>query len=218
MEIKLYKGIIKVNRNLEFNPELLVQEFIEKLSEKIKVIYGPVENWKGICVKDGQGVNLLEQLPELQKLIAQIGENNVTGVFYYNLHKGSVQHIHRDLYGNGIFGCARMHIAVKTNADAFLEVDHVKYHFGIGEIWSFDTSKIHRAINNGNEDRIHIVIDVKKNSHTLDLFPQRGFSFYPHIVAFFLYAVKKVFINLFKSDNTFLKNIKDTISIFKPKK
>ena len=213
----MYKGIVKVKRNFEFNPHMLVQEFSEKLSQKIKVIYGPVENWKGICVKDNQGVNLLDQLPELRKLIAQIGEDNVVAVFYYNLHKGSVQHTHRDLYGNGLFGCARLHVALQTNDNAFLEVDHVKYHFGIGEIWSFDTSKVHRAINVGNEDRIHIVMDVKKNSETLDLFPQKNWGFYPHMIAFLFYAVRKTFVGIFKNKSILSKNIKDALSIFQQK-
>ena len=211
----MYKGIVRVKRNFKFDPQMMREEFSEKLSQKIKVIYGPVENWKGICVKDKQGVNLLEQLPELQKLITQIGDENIVNVFYYNLHKGSVQHIHRDLYGNGLFGCARLHVALQTNENAFLEVDHVKYHFG--EIWSFDTSKVHRAINVGDEDRIHIVMDVKKNSETLDLFPQKNWGFYPHIVAFVFYAVRKIFLGMFENKSTFSKNIKDTLSIFKSK-
>ena len=36
-----------------------------------------------------------------------------------------------------------------------------KVHMLEGDVWFLDTRKAHQAINNGNEERIHLVIDVR---------------------------------------------------------
>ena len=40
---------------------------------------------------------------------------------------------------------------------------------GINEAWLLDTRKPHRAVNNGEEDRVHLVIDIVSNPNARTL-------------------------------------------------
>ena len=41
----------------------------------------------------------------------------------------------------------------------------------VGEAWYLDTRKPHQAINGGDTDRIHLVVDVQSNDKLLALLP-----------------------------------------------
>ena len=45
------------------------------------------------------------------------------------------------------------------------QVDGTKktVHMKVGECWYIDTRKPHQAINNGDTDRVHLVVDVEAN-------------------------------------------------------
>lgn len=70
----------------------------------------------------------------------------------------------------------RIHIPVATNDRVLfttwnihgdLEVTNMR----VGEAWYLDTRKPHRAINGGDSDRVHLVIDVQSNDKLLALLP-----------------------------------------------
>ena len=42
-------------------------------------------------------------------------------------------------------------------------------HMEVGECWYIDTRKPHRAINNGDTDRVHLVVDVEANDKVREL-------------------------------------------------
>lgn len=56
----------------------------------------------------------------------------------------------------------RVHIPIATNDGCYLTVEETDKHFPEGEIWEIDnTGKYHSAHNEGNTDRIHLIIDIK---------------------------------------------------------
>lgn len=57
----------------------------------------------------------------------------------------------------------RIHIPIKTNKDAFLEIEDKKYFLDPLFIWEFNNIKIHRAGNLGTESRTHIIVDFIDN-------------------------------------------------------
>lgn len=64
---------------------------------------------------------------------------------------------------------ARFHFPLYTNDKVFFEMwdlsgKHIVRHLPVGEMWYLDMRKPHRAINNGNSERIHLVVDVISNS------------------------------------------------------
>lgn len=68
--------------------------------------------------------------------------------------------------GGALGKLARIHLPIKTNTDVVFTVwdtkgNPQKVHMAEGDVWFLDTRKPHQAINAGNEERIHLVIDVR---------------------------------------------------------
>jgi len=49
---------------------------------------------------------------------------------------------------------------MKTNPQALVYVSGAEKHFAEGEIWEFNNKEMHGAINNGQEDRLHLIFDL----------------------------------------------------------
>lgn len=69
----------------------------------------------------------------------------------------------------------RLHIPVVTNDRCYVisweaKRDTVVGHMGLGECWYLDVSKPHSVQNAGEEDRIHLVVDVENNVEVRKLF------------------------------------------------
>lgn len=67
--------------------------------------------------------------------------------------------------GNNLGQLARFHFPIITNPDMEFtswtpQGDMIKTHMKVGEMWLLDTRKPHQAINNGTEDRTHLVVDA----------------------------------------------------------
>jgi hypothetical protein len=68
----------------------------------------------------------------------------------------------------------RFHFPLATNESVVFstwEVDGSRknVHMKVGECWYIDTRKPHQAINNGDTDRIHLVVDVEVNEKVREL-------------------------------------------------
>lgn len=106
---------------------------------------------------------------------------------------------HRDMVGNIGLGGLRIHIPIITNPGINFIVGGKKVVMSVGELWALDTSYIHSVSNFGNENRIHLVMDVIVNDWILKLLPPKNIKFYlhqSHIIAlgfirFFKYATSK---------------------------
>ena len=61
---------------------------------------------------------------------------------------------------------------LKTNDQALTYVSGEEKHFGEGEIWEFNNKEMHGAINNGSEDRIHLIFDLVLFEDALATTPQ----------------------------------------------
>tara|TARA_B100000287_G_scaffold326159_1_gene310444 strand:+ start:3833 stop:5125 length:1293 start_codon:yes stop_codon:yes gene_type:complete len=65
---------------------------------------------------------------------------------------------------------ARLHFPLVTNEKVIFrqwntDGTHTKIHMGEGELWYLDIRKPHTAINGGEENRIHLVIDIRCDEH-----------------------------------------------------
>lgn len=54
----------------------------------------------------------------------------------------------------------RYHVAIQTNEAAWLQVDDEKQCLRPGDVWFFEKHKPHRAGNDGDTPRIHLIVDV----------------------------------------------------------
>jgi hypothetical protein len=73
---------------------------------------------------------------------------------------------------------ARLHFPLKTNKDVIFtswDIYNVPHYVNMqeGQVWYLDIRKPHRAINGGNEDRIHLVVDIEVNQKFLNALNSR---------------------------------------------
>lgn len=162
-------------------------EFVRTCQGELTPAYSGSDAWTGVRIYDLKGTNRLAELPYLNQFLEhQFGMGNVAMVNYYNMAPNSVQHAHRDQSGNLLFNISRLHIPLVTNPNAFLDIEGVPYHLDLNELWSLDTSGIHAARNGGSENRVHLVIDVKRAPATEKYFPAMTLAVRLHLAKFIL--------------------------------
>jgi hypothetical protein len=93
------------------------------------------------------------------------------------LAPGSVIHDHRDRgasYGEGFF---RVHIPITTNERTHFVVDGETLPMQPGDCWYADFGLLHSARNDGATDRVHLIIDGRRNAWSDRLFEVAGYDF-----------------------------------------
>jgi hypothetical protein len=90
-----------------------------------------------------------------------VGEGSMYSAMFINLPKQ--QSIDRHIDGKyAAQNFLRIHIPIQTNIECFFEVDNEVINMKEGEIWEIDNNnKYHSVKNDGNDDRIHLLIDWK---------------------------------------------------------
>jgi hypothetical protein len=117
-----------------------------------------------------QDTPLFNLFPEIKQYCNTLG-NQIHRVRFMRLKPGGGElERHTDQVdpdsGGALNKLARIHLPIKTNPDMIFTVwntkgEPQKVHMTEGDVWFLDTRKAHQAINNGNEERIHLVIDVR---------------------------------------------------------
>ena len=55
----------------------------------------------------------------------------------------------------------RHHVVLQTNPGAVLRCEDEIAHMGVGEVWHFRNELEHEVRNDGNCDRIHMIVDIR---------------------------------------------------------
>lgn len=110
--------------------------------------------------------------PYLQQVIASFGE-----VFgrsrLMRLAPGQEVPSHTDTNYHW-FHRVRIHIPIITDEDVLFYVGDKHVHMGAGETWIFDSWKHHHVENNGQTNRVHLVIDTSGSSKFWRMIEQSG--------------------------------------------
>jgi hypothetical protein len=193
------------------NSAFLLEEFEDALSSKLRQVISENNNWTGITVFARNSENYLSDLPCLSSFLEQFGFENILGATYFNLASHSTLHRHRDMNGNLLFGVMRLHIPLQTNPNAILEVKKKSYQLPVNTLWVLDTSGLHALSNTGNQNRIHLVLDVKYGSLTAKYFPSFSPAVALHLVGFILIMALKILRDALIRPTTLLNRIKSKI-------
>lgn len=116
---------------------------------------------------------LAEMLPETQKVV-NFFQCEKTSVRILKLTPGSIIKPHSDHGLNFFDGSVRIHIPIQTNPNVEFIVAGEKLVMKEGECWFADFNKTHSVSNHGDNDRLHLVIDLIVNDWLKDLFIQEG--------------------------------------------
>ena len=169
----------QIDKFIEPNP--LFEEFNLRLENILTPNIEGTSAWDGVWLyheseifwKEKESKIPLSELPLISSFISDNFDlNHLRQITVFRLNKNSKLHPHRDMEGNLILGMIRVHYAMKTNKDSFLVIDGKKYHIPEGRFSSFSTSELHSAENNSDQDRIHIVLDLKYCDKHKNYFPK----------------------------------------------
>lgn len=111
---------------------------------------------------------LLQASPAFQAVLATF-ECPIESVRLMKLAPGSAILPHRDHDLNAAEGCARLHVPIVTNDRVWFRVGDARVDMRPGECWYLRLSDEHAAANEGETDRVHIVIDVIVNDWMLGM-------------------------------------------------
>lgn len=90
-------------------------------------------------------------------------------VRFIRLHPGHLVSWHCDPSDSWDLGCARLHLPVVTDPGVRSQICHEQYFFGAGELWYGDFSFPHRILHAGTSPRVHLVIELERNTFLDDL-------------------------------------------------
>ncbi|WP_299215837.1 aspartyl/asparaginyl beta-hydroxylase domain-containing protein [uncultured Dokdonia sp.] len=119
---------------------------------------------------------LLEKCEYFKEIIAKF-ECEKESIRLLNLCAGSKIHEHTDLelgYEDGVF---RVHVPITTNEDVRFYINKELVTMDVGSCWYGNFNLPHAVENNGTSDRIHLVMDCKRNAWSDALFAKLGYDF-----------------------------------------
>jgi hypothetical protein len=93
---------------------------------------------------------------------------------FLNLQAGAVIKEHRDNELAFEKGEARLHFPVITNPGVEFYCEDERIFLLEGECWYLNANLLHRVSNNGDKDRIHLVVDCRVNNWLKDLINSSG--------------------------------------------
>ena len=115
-----------------------------------------------------EDTEILARCPYVREILEKI-ECEKEAVRFMLLAAGARIKEHKDYFMGIEDGVVRLHIPVVTNdkVEFYLNGELVK--MNEGELWYLDFSQKHRVENNGDSDRIHLVMDCKVNDWLIEM-------------------------------------------------
>jgi hypothetical protein len=146
---------------------------------------------------------------QLSSIIEEKMKCKIKNLMFYAMLPGGDIPPHRDMVGNVGLGGLRLHVPIITNEKVNFIVDGQKVIMSQGELWALDTSYTHSVSNFGNNNRIHLVMDVIVNDWVINLLPPKNFRFYLHQTNLLFLGFVRIFKYFTSKDLKF----KDFISL-----
>ena len=112
---------------------------------------------------------LMSKSPVIKQITDNLG-CPIMAVRLLNLKSGGIIKPHKDNDLAFEKGEARIHIPIFTNPEVEFYVDEQLVKMNEGECWYINANLKHSVSNNGETDRIHLVIDCVVNDELIDLF------------------------------------------------
>ncbi|MCJ8211346.1 aspartyl/asparaginyl beta-hydroxylase domain-containing protein [Mucilaginibacter sp. RS28] len=126
-----------------------------------------------------QDTAYLNSFPAIRQLLQQFN-CPLLSARLLNLKAGSVIKKHRDFDLSFEHGEARLHFPIITNDKVSFYLNDKLLPMQAGECWYINANLPHNAINAGDTDRIHLVVDCVVNDWLKDLFERAEKSYYTY--------------------------------------
>jgi hypothetical protein len=168
-----------IRLNASFNMAALISDlnFAKENCRWVPVFERGIGNaWKGVAFRsyDGNSQTLSYQDGPCKDTPLMETLNNVrAAVDFFQCDKKRVRFLsllpgakigeHKDVLEGEQTRDVRLHIPFQTNDDALFYIEGQQLHMEVGELWYMDISRTHSVINQGRDERIHLVIDCVRN-------------------------------------------------------
>lgn len=123
-----------------------------------------------------QPTPLMERCPYFREIVDSF-QCEKGSVRLLNLAPGSQIHEHRDRKLAYEYGLMRLHIPVQTSEGVDFIVGGDKVEMKGGELWYANFDLPHSVHNRGEKARVHLVIDLRRNEWSDELFRSAGYDF-----------------------------------------
>ena len=128
------------HKNPTIHPEYeLFRDDLEPVIKKINVFYNKMLKYKRLKAKHGNGYVIRINIVKLDASGGDISEH-VDNLF-------TLSHAHR------------VHIPILTNQGVLFSIGNEVKNLKAGEIWEVNNRQLHSVVNNGDQYRVHIIID-----------------------------------------------------------
>jgi len=190
------RGAVRLNQ-ITFDTKLLEAE-IQNLNEfwdSRHAVEGYAGGWADLSLmhrgQDGMEEHAsLNDCPAIREVIASFPAP-VVDVALARLGPGGWIKEHRDFSGNRTMGVARFHIPITTHDEVGFYVSGDRVRMEPGTVWSLDTSYRHRVVNEGDVERVHMIIDVEMTAAIRQMLPAREWPDRAHSAHFALICAGK---------------------------
>ncbi len=177
--------------HIHYDIDKLVEE-LSAVEEYYMPRHAKRDNWTAIPLRNATGTNtregvelhhslqkgkmlpcldteFLEMLPYTAWILQDIAERFDAEVGLVRLSKVASQKVISPHVDGKVFdlhkgSICRLHIPIVTGEEVIFEIEGNSYHFEPGTLYYTNVSKTHAVYNRGDFDRIHLIIDVQKNS------------------------------------------------------
>jgi len=112
----------------------------------------------------------IDKCPSVRAVLSKF-ECETQSVRFLRLLPGSKIRHHRDYELSLEDGLARVHIPVRTSTEVEFYLDDKRIEMNEGEAWYLNFNLYHSVENNGQDERIHLVIDCVVNDWFRSFFP-----------------------------------------------
>jgi hypothetical protein len=148
------------------NKERQVMYEVHKETNSI-FVYDHSNNWSlgdpyDLKVNDSQPV-LIDLVSSIVKSLESIHDGKVGKCVFIKMpaHKSVGEHTDKMDYLGAV---RRHHIAITTNDDVFFFVNKEAKNMKVGECWEINNNLLHSVENNGDTERIHLMVDILPNN------------------------------------------------------
>jgi hypothetical protein len=158
-----------IPQNYDGKDYILSLRSIEGRLNMVSAMPDNLENYKDTIA--------LEQCHYFQQVIAKFNCQK-EAIRLMNLPPGKIINTHTDPdcgYEDGVF---RIHIPIMTNDKVYFVLNDQTLSMKAGEVWYTNVNLPHSVANNGQSNRVHLVIDCVRNKWSDKLFKAIGYDFH----------------------------------------
>jgi quercetin dioxygenase-like cupin family protein len=94
-------------------------------------------------------------------LMRRVGGERLGRVMLTRLAPGKQIHPHADVLGAYAHYYNRVHLVLQSSPGCVFHAGQESVWMRPGEAWLFDAHAVHSVVNNGADDRIHLIVDVR---------------------------------------------------------